>query len=80
MTPYARRLVDWQNQRRQLERSEFRWSLLRIGLFVVGVALAWQTFAEERLSGWWLFLPLLLFLVAMSLHDRVIRRRRMARA
>lgn len=79
MTPYARRLEDWETQRRQLERSEFRWSLLRIGLFVVGVVLAWQTFAEESLSGWWLLLPLLLFLVAMSLHDRVIRRRRMAR-
>jgi len=75
---YARRLERWRIQRQTLEQTELGWSLTRVALFVGAIALSWQAFSVRSVHGGWLLVPLVLFLLAMTAHDRVIRRRRQA--
>ena len=62
----------------RIDRSLGNW---RLTVFGASLLLAWLAFGRGLFSGWWLLIPLLLFVVLAVRHDRVIRHhRRLARA
>jgi hypothetical protein len=50
----------------------------RVGLFLVGLLIAWLAFGAKFISGWWLLAPPVPFVVLLFVHERVTRRWRRA--
>ncbi|MBW3565968.1 MAG: DNA mismatch repair protein MutS [Acidobacteria bacterium] len=48
----------------------------RLALFILFVVVAWMAFVEGLLNGWLSVIPLLAFIVAIVIHARLIRRKR----
>ncbi|MCP5112442.1 MAG: DNA mismatch repair protein MutS [bacterium] len=57
------------------DRLHIRLGNVRLMLTLLAVALAWLGFFQGLVSGWWLLLPLTLFVVSLVVHDQVLRTR-----
>lgn len=70
------------NQRRetfaQHQSSHIRIGQLRLAIFAIAALVGWTSY-QGALSPWWLMAPLILFLAALSYHQRIIRRMECAR-
>jgi hypothetical protein len=72
---YRTRIEHW---RAALLRSESRFRQLgnaRLGTAIAAVVLAALAFGAERLSPWWLLVPLIVFIILALVHERVDRKR-----
>jgi hypothetical protein len=75
---YANRLQERRQRLAELGRLE-RWvGNARVGLFLVGLLLAWLAFGAGLLSGWWLAVPAVPFVVLLLVHEAVTRKWRRA--
>ncbi len=63
----------------ELERSDNRIAMARGLTFSVAVAIAWLAFYASRISGWWLSVPVVVFLLLVVIHARTIVSLRRAR-
>ncbi len=63
----------------RLDRADARVAWGRLALFAVAAAIAWLAWAEHRLSGLWLLVPLAAFVALVVRHDRVLSARARAR-
>jgi len=70
----ARRWTEEQKQRQHLLLSN-----LRLAVFLAGAALAWLAFVTRLFHGAWVWIPVVVFLVLVALHNRALRRRDRAR-
>jgi hypothetical protein len=64
-----------ETQAAEHRRLDHRISNARLAVFAAGVALVWPTVVSRAISGLWLLLPVVAFIVLLVLHDRVVRRR-----
>ena len=70
---YRRRRDDRLQAVAAHRRAESRYSLVRLLLFLAGLALIWPTLFSRSLGWTWLLLPLACFVVTAIAHDRVIQ-------
>jgi hypothetical protein len=71
---YARRLEERRRRAAELGQRERLLGNGRLIVFLAGLGLAWLAFGAHLLSGWWLLLPIALYLVLLAQHERVTRR------
>ncbi len=76
---YDRRLGQRRETFAQHQRQHIRIGQLRLTIFAVAALIAWASYYRGSLSAWWLFAPLILFLAALSYHQRMMRRMECAR-
>lgn len=70
---YTSRLEQRRESLATHQRRHIRMGQLRLAIFALAAALAWASYSREALSGWWLLVPLVLFLAALSYHQRIQR-------
>jgi hypothetical protein len=75
---YTRRLSSIKVLLQGYERRHITIGNLRLAVFVCAAVLAWFTFARHQVNGWWLVLPLIVFVGLLRFHDHVLRRRSVA--
>jgi hypothetical protein len=78
LAEYEARRERWRAQQTLLQRSFVRIGNWRLAVAVVAGVLVWLAFSREVLSGWWLLIPLIVFIALLAWHQRVIRRRTLA--
>ncbi len=71
---YERRLAARRASLAEAERSDRRFSNLRLVVFAALAGTGGAAYASDAVSGGWVLLPLLCFLVLVVLHDRAVRR------
>jgi len=76
---YTRRLDGRRSAFTVEERKHLRMGQVRLAIVVAAAIIAWQAFRAETISGWWLLAPVGAFLVALSYHQRIIRRMEIAK-
>jgi hypothetical protein len=76
---YSRRLEARQAELSAQRRIDARLSLLRLVVFLSGVALVWPIVMTRTLAWTWMILPVAAFAAVAWAHDRVIRARTAAR-
>ena len=60
------------------KRSERRLSHARLIVFVLGLVVGWLAFGSHQIVSGWMLPPALAFLVLIVMHERVIRRMKLA--
>jgi hypothetical protein len=70
---YERRLAERAQSRDRLFRRERVTGFTRLGVFLLGLALAGVAFGLHALSAWWLVVPAVAFSALLLLHERVTR-------
>jgi hypothetical protein len=75
---YARRLKARQALSAELERRHIALGNAKLVLFAAAGAIAWLAFGRHWFSAWWLAAPAAAFVPLALLHERVIRKRRLA--
>jgi hypothetical protein len=76
---YRRRVESRRAELSALDRIDARLSLMRLLVFLIGVALVWPVVMTRALPWTWMIPPVAGFLVLVWVHDRVIRKRTAAR-
>jgi hypothetical protein len=76
---YTRRLKERGLTYGSHRRSHMRIGQWRLAIFAVAAIIAWAAFRDGSLSPWWLLAPLILFVAALSYHQRIMRRMECAR-
>ena len=76
---YERRLQAAQDDVTELDRVEDRLAAARFATFVIGMILVWAVWAVDAVPGAVLVLPAVAFVVLVVRHDRLRRRRILAR-
>ncbi len=71
---YTRRLGLRRDTLAQLRRRHNLMGQIRLGIFTLAASIAWDAYRRESISAWWLLAPLILFLAALSYHQRIMRR------
>jgi hypothetical protein len=71
----SRRLEARRAEVARLDRADARIAWGRLALFAAAAAVAWLAWAEHRLSGLWLLVPLAAFVALAVRHDRVLSAR-----
>jgi len=71
---YERRLQRRHQAAVRLQTADSRLSAMRGIVFLGAVGLLWGVFAAPSLSGWWLAVPLVTFVLLVVWHDRVANR------
>ena len=74
-TVYDRRLGARRAELSALGRTDTRLALIRLFVFLTGLALIWPVLMTRTLSWAWMALPVAAFVAVAWLHDGVIRRR-----
>ncbi len=72
---YSRRMRQRRLENARQDRLHHRIGLLRLGVFIAGVAIAWYAFHAHLFSPWWLALPAAAFLGLVVLQERVSQKR-----
>lgn len=75
---YRARRGKWSAQQSIAQRSFIQIGNWRLADAIVAAAIAWCAFGKHWLSGWWLLVPLAIFIGLMVWHQRVFRRRELA--
>ena len=75
---YARRRAARVATVERLTARERAISAARLVVFVAGLVIAWLAIDVGRLSGWWIGVPVALFVALVLIHDQVIRTRQRA--
>jgi hypothetical protein len=70
---YSGRFEDRRARLAMLTQRERLLGLGRVAVFLAGVGVAWVAFGAGRISGWWLAIPVAVFLVLLIVHERVRR-------
>lgn len=70
---YAQRVDERAAARAQLALRERLVGNARLGVFLVGVLLAFLSFGQRWLSPWWLLVPVVVFVWLLFVHERVTR-------
>jgi hypothetical protein len=80
-TTYQRLLDERRREEAALARRADRMSSARLATFAVGAVLSWGAVFGGWMSGWWLSLPVIVFIGLVVAHDRVLLARdRVSRA
>ena len=80
-TTYQRLLGERRREEAALARRADRMSSARLATFAVGAVLSWGAVFGGWMSGWWLSLPVIVFIGLVVAHDRVLLARdRVSRA
>jgi hypothetical protein len=77
---YAARLSLRKVEEQHWERRSAFVSAARLGVFVLGLLLAWLAFRTHVLSAWWFIAPATVFAALMVVHEIVLGRKRRATA
>lgn len=78
---YHKRRQYWQAEVARLDRQHLSLGNIRVAIFFAGLALWWFAIRPGTISGWWIFLPLAVFLAFVFFHQGVrIKARRAKRA
>jgi len=75
---YRQRLTARQQRVVAFDKTHIRLGNLRLGVFMVGAAVAWAAFSRQVLSGWLLLLPVAGFIALAAYHSRILRARTLA--
>ncbi|HEY3937668.1 MAG TPA: hypothetical protein VGL97_09570 [Bryobacteraceae bacterium] len=75
---YGAHREGWRARQALWQRSFVRIGNWRLTIAIGAGALAWLAFGPGLLSGWWLLLPLIVFVALFVRHQGVIRRRTLA--
>jgi MutS domain V len=70
---YKHRLEERGQEVARRERQHIWIGNARLGVAVLAALLAWLAFSREWLSGWWLLVPLFVFIALAVVHERVLR-------
>ncbi len=71
---YQRRRDGFFIELQQLAKIDRKLSLMRLGLFLMGLGLAAMSLTPSDVASWWCLIPFGLFAVAIVRHERVARR------
>ena len=77
---YTYLLKARENLAKQLSRTSSRISWLRFAIAAAAAIVAWKAVVEVSWDVVWLLLPIIVFLIVATLHERVERRRKRAEA
>lgn len=75
---YRARRAKWAAKQQLAQRAFITIGNWRLFSAVVAIALAWFAFGKDMVSGWWLLVPLTIFIALVVWHQRVVRRRTFA--
>src|SRR5690349_17299196 len=59
-------------------RSDLRMSHARTAVAIAALLLVWLAFGLHLLSGWWMCVPVAVFVVLMVLHERILQAKQRA--
>jgi hypothetical protein len=76
---YNQRLGQRRESFAQHGRAHMRIGQLRLAIFAIAALMGWTSFYQGSISAWWLMAPLILFIAALSYHQRIMRRMECAR-
>lgn len=76
---YRRRLEERAAAVAAFDRQHLRLGNIRLAVGLAAAAIAWMVFAQRALAPWWLALPVAAFIPLAVLHERVLRRKTIAR-
>ena len=77
-TEYTRRLTERRAEAGRLERLSQRIGNARLTVFLAAAGVGWFAVRPGLLAGWWLVLPLVVFIGLIFLHERVRHALRLA--
>jgi hypothetical protein len=72
---YTHRLSTIKGLLAGYERQHITIGNLRLAVFVSAVVLTWLAFIRDNVSGWWLLVPVVVFVGLMRFHDHLLTRR-----
>ncbi len=75
LAEYTARRAQSQARQQQTSRQFIRIGNWRLGVAVVAAVLAFLAFARDAISGWWLLIPLAVFIGLVIRHQAVLRGR-----
>jgi hypothetical protein len=75
---YTRRLERWRTERAASDRQSWQLGNWRLAVAVAAALLAWLALFRHMLAGWWLLLPLAVFVGLVVYHERIVRRQQFA--
>jgi MutS domain V len=75
---YQQRLRAREDRAAHYEKIHIRLGNIRLGIFLAGALIAWETFYRHDFSGWWLAAPLAAFIALAAFHARILRARDLA--
>jgi hypothetical protein len=78
LTEYVARRDRWRAEQARSQRQFIQLGNCRLGLAVVGLAMAYFSIARHAFSAWWLLAPVVVFATLVVLHYGVVRRRTFA--
>jgi hypothetical protein len=77
-TEYATRLATRQAEAQRLLRLERTIGNQRLAVFIIGLAIGWFSWGTGTISGWWLLVPLAVYLALAKRHEGAIQGRQRA--
>ena len=76
---YKQRLAHWRSERAAADRRSNQIGNLRLLDAGLVALLAWMSFVQGWITGWWLLIPLAVFIAFVVYHERVVRRQQFAK-
>lgn len=78
-TEYSERLERWRTILSGSERHSIQVGNTRLAVVLAAGVLAWFAFRSGAVSGWWLLIPLAVFIGLIVYHERVVREQQFAK-
>lgn len=75
---YKTRLDGWHARFKDAERRSIQLGNYRLGVALTAAVLAYFSFGQHSVAGWWLLLPLAVFIGMVIVHERIVGRRAFA--
>ncbi len=76
---YRNRLSAWQRKFEDARRQSLQLGNVRLGVAVTAAILAYFAFITPAISGWWLLIPLFVFIALVIYHERIAAREQFAK-
>src|ERR1700761_2881939 len=78
LNEYVARRDRWQSEQQRSHRRFLQLGNWRLAVAVVAAVMAFFSIARQAFTAWWLLVPVVVFVALVVLHQRVIRRRKLA--
>ena len=76
---YQQLLARWSAELGAADSESNRLGNFRLAVAGVAILLAWMSLGKHWIVGWWLLVPLAVFIAMVVYHERIVRRRELAK-